>query len=144
MNRSLPACMPAMPSHTHIIRKEHGVRFFYDVAEEPFKIIMGNICTSVSSSTSEPHRDDTELVRTRESSDATDRETGCTRKISVSKTLDRSNLEDIKSRFAVLLTSVKAALEANHVTAGDVRTVLVGMFTGSDDYSSSQIKVYVA
>ena len=48
---------------------------------------------------------------------------------SVSETMFRSNEEDIKSRFAILLTSVKSALEANHVATNDVRTVLVGMFT---------------
>ena len=40
----------------------------------------------------------------------------------------RSNLEDIKSRFAILLRSVQLALEANRVTPQDVHAVLVGMF----------------
>ena len=40
----------------------------------------------------------------------------------------RSNLEDIKSRFAILLRSVQLALEANHVSPQDVHAVLVGMF----------------
>ena len=40
----------------------------------------------------------------------------------------RSNLEDIKSRFAILLQSVQLALEANRVTPQDVYAVLVGMF----------------
>ena len=53
---------------------------------------------------------------------------------SASETMFRSNLEDIKSRFAILLTSVKSALEANHVATNDVRTILVGMFTWSDNY----------
>ena len=51
--------------------------------------------------------------------------------------MDCSNLEDIKSRFAVLLTCVKSALEANQVSANDVHTVLVGMFPGSDQYIPS-------
>ena len=53
---------------------------------------------------------------------------------SVSESMDCSNLEDIKSRFAVLLTCVKSALEANHVSTNDVHTVIVGMFPGSDRY----------
>ena len=44
----------------------------------------------------------------------------------------RSNLEDIKSRFAILLRSVQLALEANHVTPEDVYAVLVGMFGCGD------------
>ena len=46
----------------------------------------------------------------------------------------KSSLEDIKSRFTTLLISVREALEANHYPTGDVRSILVGMFTGSDDY----------
>ena len=48
------------------------------------------------------------------------------------KNMFRSNKEDIKSRFGILLTSVKAALEANHVATNDVHTVLVAMFSWSD------------
>lgn len=55
-------------------------------------------------------------------------------KSSVTETMDCSNLEDIKSRFAYLLTCVKSALEANHVSTNDVHSVLVGMFPGSDKY----------
>ena len=47
---------------------------------------------------------------------------------SVSEFMFRSNLEDIKSRFAILLQSIQAALEANHVTIEAVRSVLVGMY----------------
>ena len=45
-----------------------------------------------------------------------------------------SNEEDIKSRFATLLISVRSALEANHYPTNDVRSILVGMFAESDDY----------
>ena len=45
----------------------------------------------------------------------------------------KSSLEDIKSRFASLLISVREALEANHYPTGDVRSILVGMFAGSDE-----------
>ena len=79
---------------------------------------MGNLCpptTRSSGSEKLSDVDETELV--------------C-----ISETMSRSNLEDIKSRFANLLIEVKSALEANHVAANDVRTVLVGMFTGSDNY----------
>ena len=44
----------------------------------------------------------------------------------------RSNLEDIKSRFAILLRSVRLALEANHVTPEDVYAVLIEMFDCGD------------
>ena len=46
----------------------------------------------------------------------------------------KSSLEDIRSRFATLLISVREALKANHYPTGDVRSILVGMFVGSDDY----------
>ena len=46
----------------------------------------------------------------------------------------RSNLEDIQSRFAILLKKVKSALEENHVAANDVRDVLIGMFAESNNY----------
>ena len=45
-----------------------------------------------------------------------------------------SSLEDIQSRFATLLISVRSALEANHYPTSDIRSILVGMFAGSDDY----------
>lgn len=47
---------------------------------------------------------------------------------SKSEVMFRTNLEDIKGRFAILLRSVQLALEANHVTPEDVYAVLVGMF----------------
>jgi hypothetical protein len=59
------------------------------------------------------------------------RETGPSKSQTVpqskTKAMIRSNLEDIKSRFAILLRSVQQALEANHVTPEDVYAVLVGM-----------------
>ena len=45
----------------------------------------------------------------------------------------RSNLEDIKSRFAVLLESIQAALEASNVTKEAVRGVLVGMYPNCEN-----------
>ena len=45
-----------------------------------------------------------------------------------------SSLEDIQSRFATLLISVRTALEANHYPTSDIRAILVGMFTESDKY----------
>ena len=52
---------------------------------------------------------------------------------SKSEAMFRSNLEDIKSRFAVLLRSVQLTLEANHVTPEDVYAVLVGMYPNCED-----------
>ena len=52
---------------------------------------------------------------------------------SMSEAMFRSNLEDIKSRFAVLLQSIQAALEANNVTKESVRGVLVGMYPNCED-----------
>ena len=56
--------------------------------------------------------------------------TAVPRSVPESKTesMFRSNLEDIKSRFAILLRSVQLVLEANHITPEDVYAVLVGMF----------------
>jgi hypothetical protein len=51
----------------------------------------------------------------------------------MTKAMFRSNSEDIKSRFAVLLRSVQLALENNHVTPEDVHAVLVGIFPGCQD-----------
>ena len=52
----------------------------------------------------------------------------------VSETMFHSNEEDIKSRFATLLRRVRLALEtANHITTEEVRELIVGMFTNSDD-----------
>ena len=53
---------------------------------------------------------------------------------SVSEYMFRSNLEDIKSRFAILLQSIQYALEANHVTILAVRGVLVGMCPNCEDH----------
>ena len=39
-----------------------------------------------------------------------------------------SNLEEIKSRFSVLLSAVMAALEANHVRTRDVHSVIIEMY----------------
>ena len=47
--------------------------------------------------------------------------------VSKSEAMFRSNLEDIKSRFAYLLQDVRSALEANHVATSDVHGVLIGM-----------------
>ena len=80
---------------------------------------MGNLCpptTHSSDSEKLPDVDEAELV------------------VCVSETMSRSNLEDIKSRFANLLIEMKSALEANHVATNDVRSILVGMFPGSDPY----------
>ena len=52
---------------------------------------------------------------------------------SMSEAMFRSNLEDIKSRFAVLLQSIQSALEANNVTKEAVRGVLVGMYPNCED-----------
>ena len=46
-------------------------------------------------------------------------------------TMFKSSLEDIQSRFASLLISVRKALEANHYNTGDVRSILVGIFVGT-------------
>ena len=48
------------------------------------------------------------------------------------ETMRCSNLEDIKSRFAILLQSVRSALEANHVPSADVHGVLIEMFGCGD------------
>ena len=52
------------------------------------------------------------------------------RAVPVSKTeaMFRSNLEDIQSRFAILLQSVQSALETHHVAPTDVHGVLIAMF----------------
>ena len=44
----------------------------------------------------------------------------------------RSNLEDIKSRFAFLLLKVRSAFEMNHVAPTDVHGVLIGIFDCGD------------
>ena len=51
---------------------------------------------------------------------------------SKSEAMFRSNLEDIKSRFAFLLMKVWSALEANNVDPIDVHSVLVGIFDCGD------------
>ena len=58
---------------------------------------------------------------------------------SKSETMFRSNLEDIKSRFATLLRSVQSALEANYVTIEDVYAVLVGMLNCGDDIPKTNL-----
>ena len=44
-----------------------------------------------------------------------------------------SNLEEITSRFGVLLSDVKAALKANRVRTRDVRSVIIEMYPQCDD-----------
>ena len=51
-----------------------------------------------------------------------------------SEAMFRSNLEDIKSRFAVLQQNIGSTLEANHVTVQAVRGVLVGMYPNCEDH----------
>ena len=50
------------------------------------------------------------------------------------RTMFRSNLEDIRSRFSALLIDVRLALESNHIATSNVRTILVGMFPKCDKY----------
>lgn len=45
----------------------------------------------------------------------------------------RSNLEEITSRFGVLLSDVKAALKANHVRTSDVHSVIIEMYPQCND-----------
>ena len=59
---------------------------------------------------------------------------------SKSETMFRSHLEDIKSRFATLLRSIRSALEANHVTTEAVYAVLVGMLSCGDDIPKTNLE----
>ena len=52
--------------------------------------------------------------------------------VNKSEVMFRSNLEDIQSRFAVLLQNVQSALKANHIASVDVHGVLIGMFSSGD------------
>ena len=46
----------------------------------------------------------------------------------------RSNLEEIKSKFTVLLQCIQSALEANNVTKEAVRSILVGMYPNCEEH----------
>ena len=53
---------------------------------------------------------------------------------SKTESMFRSNMEDIKSRFTVLLQSIQSTLEANHVTIEAVHGILVGMYPDCEDH----------